>query len=255
MNLEKTCETPITEVGKKMPDDVSVRNDARESWLPELKSPIPVFRLVEIPQNGSRSWDDVSPSKDSETGESEIRLKSGEDSDILNQVPCPPNTQLHIDDKQGENYTIESTDGQGRIVIVERPKLEIVDASDRQRDPVQTGRTFELKDGRVDSDGERMDDGGHIVADEFGGSSEQTNLVPMDSEVNRHGAWRDMEKQIECELKKEPPSQVTDFKVNIVYDGESSRPVEFEASYKVNGDPVQYVVINERVEGDVRHAA
>lgn len=253
MNIEKSYETSFTETDKGTAD--GLKNDVRENWLTDLRNPIPTFRSLEIHQNESRSWNDVSSSKDSETGETEIRLKSGEDSDILNQVPCPPNTQLHIDDKQGENYTIEITDGQGRIVIVERPKLEIVDASDRQRDPVQTGRTFELKDGRTDSDGDRMDDGGHIVADEFGGASEQTNLVPMDSEVNRHGAWRDMEKQIEGELKKEPPSQVTDFKVNIVYDGESSRPVAFEVSYKVDGEPVQHIIINERTEGDIRHAA
>lgn len=253
MSLEISHEGRAVETGSERIGNPA--DEIRESWLPELKSSIPIYHFRETPQCESRTWDDIPKTRNPETGETEIHLKSGKDSDVLNQVPCPPNVQIHIDDKQGENYTIVTTDEKGRIVSVERPQLEIVDPSDRQRDPVQTGRTFELKDGRSDSEGERMDDGGHVVADEFGGSSEQTNLVPQDSEVNRHGAWRDMEKQIEGELKKEPPSQVTNFKVDIAYEGESSRPVAFEVSYEVNGEPVQFVIINERIEGDVRNAA
>lgn len=252
MNLEASHGGNTIEAGRERIENPG--NEVRESWLPELKNSIPVFHRV-IAQRELRSWDDVPQTKNPETGEAEMRLKSGEDSDVLNTVPCPTNARIRIDDKQGDNYTIVTTDDQGRNVRVERPQLEIVDSSDRQRDPVQTGRTFELKDGRSDSNGDRMDDGGHLVADEFGGSSEQTNLVSMDSEVNRHGAWRDMEKQIEGELKKEPPSQVTDFKVNIVYEGESSRPVAFDVSYKVDGEPVQHVIMNERPEGDIRNAA
>ena len=252
MNLEASHGDSIIEAGREWTE--IPRNEGRESWLPELKNPIPIFS-GEVSQREVRSWDDVPRTNNPETGGAEIRLKSGEDSDVLNQVPCPPNVQIRIDDRQGDNYTTVTTDDKGRKVDIERPRLEIVDSSDRQRDPVQTGRTFDLMDGRSDSDGERMDDGGHVVADEFGGSSEQTNLLPMDSEVNRHGAWRDMEKQIEAELKKDPPSEVTDFKVHVVYGGDSSRPVAFEVSYKVNGEPVQHVIINERQEGDVRNAA
>ena len=252
MNLEVPHGDSSIEAGRERIEKPG--NEVRESWLPELKNPVPVF-FKEVLQREVRSWDDVPRAKNPETGESEIRLKSGEDSDVLNQVPCPPNVQIRIDDRHGDNYTTVATDDKGRKVDIERPRLEIVDSSDRQRDPVQTGRTFGLMDGRADSDGERMDDGGHVVADEFGGSSEQTNLLPMDSEVNRHGAWRDMEKQIEAELKKEPPSEVTDYKVHVVYEGESSRPVAFEVSYKVDGEPVQHVIINERQEGDIRNAA
>ena len=252
MNLETYRDSAVRETSHDGTGKIG--HELRESWLPELKNSIPEFHR-EIAQRELRSWDDVPQTNNPETGETEIRLKSGEDSDVLNMVPCPINARIRIEDKQGNNYTIVTTDDQGRIVSIERPQLEIVDSSDRQRDPVQTGRTFEVKDGRSDSNGDRMDDGGHLVADEFGGSSEQTNLVPMDSEVNRHGAWRDVEKQIEGELKKEPPSQVTDFKVTIVYEGDSARPVAFEVSYKVDGEPVQYVVINERPEGDIRNAA
>lgn len=252
MNIESHRETGTGELAREV--NAEQRNEVRESWLPELKNPMPRF-ANEVTGPEPRSWDDVARSENRETGEAEIHLKSGRDSDILNTVPCPANTCVRIDDKHGDNYTIVTTDDKGRNARTERPYLEIADVSDRQRNPVQTGRTFDLKEGRTDANGNRMDDGGHIVADEFGGSSEQTNLLPMDSEVNRHGAWRDMEKQIEAELKKEPPSQVTDYVVRPCYEGDSSRPVAFEVSYNVNGEPVQHVIINERPEGDVRNAA
>ncbi len=220
-----------------------------------LKNPIPDFSTYKGEISSNRKWADVPRDKDPETGRDKIRLKSGMDSDVLNQHPLPENCSLIIQDKDGGNFTIVSSDGKGRISLVERPIIAIADIADRQRDPVQTSRTVVLKDGKIDSSGNRMDDGGHLIADQFQGSSEQTNLVPMDSEVNQHGPYRDMERQIVSALKKEPPSSVTDFKVRLFYDGDSARPTAFEVSYKVDGEPVQHAILNDRTTNEVRNAA
>lgn len=116
------------------------------------------------------------------------------------------------------------------------------------------------KDGRRDENGKKLDDGGHLVADEFGGSCEETNLVPMDSKVNQHGEWRKMERDIEKELKKEPPSEIKDFEVELEYDDDSFRPSGFTVSYTVDDGKtkteVTKYISNERPEReDLKNAA
>ena len=82
----------------------------------------------------------------------------------------------------------------------------------------------------------------------------------MDSEVNRHGEWRKMERDIEKELTKEPPSEIKDFEVEIEYDDDSSRPSGFTVSYTVDDGKstteVTKYISNDSPRGeDIRNAA
>lgn len=211
----------------------------------------------EMAEEGYKSWDDVPHSTDSETGRERYELRSGTDTGALNSVPPPPNADIYVSDADGGNFTKVETDDRGRIVRISRPRIEL---SDNSRRTSETLQTVDKKDGRRDENGNKMDDGGHLVADEFGGSSEETNLVPMDSEVNRHGEWRKMERDIEKGLNKVPPSEIRDFEVELEYEDDSSRPSGFTVSYTVDGGEssteVTKYISNERPEReDLRNAA
>lgn len=208
-------------------------------------------------EEGYKSWDDVPHSTDPETGRERYELQSGKDTGALNSVPPPPNADIYVSDADGGNFTKVETDDKGRIVRISRPRIELSDKSQRTNETLQT---VDKKDGRRDENGSKTDDGGHLVADEFGGSSEEMNLVPMDSEVNRHGEWRKMERDIEKELNKEPPSEIKDFEVDLEYDDDTSRPSGFTVTYTVDDGKTQTEVTkyirNERPEReDIRNAA
>ena len=212
---------------------------------------------LEKVEEGYKSWDDVPHSTDPETGRERYELQSGKDTGALNSVPPPPNADIYVSDADGGNFTKVETDDKGRIVRISRPRIELSDKSQRTNETLQT---VDKKDGRRDENGNKTDDGGHLVADEFGGSSEETNLVPMDSEVNRHGEWRKMERDIEKELNKEPPSEIKDFEVDLEYDDDTSRPSGFTVTYTVDDGKTQTEVTkyirNERPEReDIRNAA
>lgn len=208
-------------------------------------------------REGYESWDDVPHTTDPETGRERYELQSGKDAESLNSVPPPANADIYVKDADGRNYIKDETDDKGRIIKISRPRIELAEHSQRTNETLQT---VDKKDGRRDDEGNKLDDGGHLVADEFGGSSEQTNLVPMDSEVNRHGEWRKMERDIEKELSKEPPSEVKDFEVEIEYDDDSARPSGFTVSYTLDDGgstkEITKYINNERTESeDLRNAA
>jgi hypothetical protein len=139
-------------------------------------------------------------------------------SDLLNgDLPKNANIELTSD-------TRIKTDEKGRVAELSSDQLKLVDGV---RDMEQQRRCVGLKDGVP------TDDAGHLQARGLGGSSEQVNLLPMDSWVNRHGEYRNMERSIEKALQN--GATVTDYKVNPQYEGDSKRPVSFEVSYKVDG--------------------
>lgn len=191
-----------------------------------------------------------------ENGKKVYELNAGKNADgtrnpervLLNQHPLPENSIFKVKMAGGVEATYE-TDAQGRVCKMSTKEIKIV--QDRLRDPNRTRETKNIKDGCA------TDQGGHLLADEFGGSSDQINLVPMDGHVNEHGDWRLMEKNIESALKGPPEKSVTDFTVVVRYDGTSSRPASFRVSYRVEGDPKPKVVSipNATTERTIRNAA
>ena len=78
------------------------------------------------------------------------------------------------------------------------------------------------------------DDGGHLIQMGMGGPNELLNQVPMNSELNRNGLWRVIEKREEDEgyYKKK---QILSIR-RPVYRGSSLRPVGFEVDVVINGE-------------------
>lgn len=150
-------------------------------------------------------------------------LESGKHSDLLNSYP-PPCQSIECVQTQSGNTLTFTTDEWSRCKTVEIEKIERVDGI---RDEYQQQRCNELKDGF------KSDDAGHILAREFGGPPEQINLLPMDSYTNRHGEWRNMEREWGRSIDE--GKSVTDVIISPQYEGTSKRPVGFEVSYQLDG--------------------
>ena len=73
------------------------------------------------------------------------------------------------------------------------------------------------------------DEGGHLIANEFGGSGRVDNLIPMDKDLN-HKEYRDLERDWEKALERGDEVEV---KITCVYSGDSERPTEIRVRYRI----------------------
>ena len=86
------------------------------------------------------------------------------------------------------------------------------------------------------------DHAGHLIADVFCVSPELDNLVPQAKNVNLT-QYREIEREWEKALKKVPPDNITDLKIEIIYDGNNVRPNTFNIKYKKNGRVIKVPTI------------
>ena len=86
------------------------------------------------------------------------------------------------------------------------------------------------------------DHAGHLIADVFGVSPELDNLVSQAKNVNLK-QYREIEREWEKALKKVPPDNITDLKIEIIYDGNNVRPNAFNIKYKKNGRVIKVPTI------------
>ena len=86
------------------------------------------------------------------------------------------------------------------------------------------------------------DPAGHLIADVFCVSPELDNLVPQAKNVNLK-QYREIEREWEKALKKVPPDNITDLKIEIIYDGNNVRPNTFNIKYKKNGRVIKVPTI------------
>lgn len=156
-------------------------------------------------------------------GKSIFSLTSGKDVDALNGM-LPNNSIIEVQSQSG-NLIECKVDEVGRI---NEFRIENIERIDGTRDLTQQSLCRELKDGLP------TDDAGHILAREFGGPTEQFNLLPMDSYVNRHGEWRLMEHDWKNALSD--GKSISDVCIRVDYDGINKRPTGFEVDYKIDGE-------------------
>ena len=86
------------------------------------------------------------------------------------------------------------------------------------------------------------DPAGHLIADVFCVSPELDNLVPQAKNVNLK-QYREIEREWEKALKKVPPDNITDLKIEIIYDGNNVRPNAFNIKYKKNSRVIKVPTI------------
>ena len=86
------------------------------------------------------------------------------------------------------------------------------------------------------------DHAGHLIADVFCVSPELDNLVSQAKNVNLK-QYREIEREWEKALKKVPPNNITDLKIEIIYDGNNVGPNAFNIKYKKNSRVIKVPTI------------
>lgn len=178
--------------------------------------------------------------------------QNSEQNDIINpSEPVSPNSKYFKDghiyetDDNGKVYKIDDellpnseyesngykykTDDRGRVVNVSgNIKLE----------PGQRDLNAQAKAGGDDR--RQGDQGGHLIADRFGGSGGSENLVPMRSELNQ-GDYKKMENDLAKAVSE--GKQVT-VSVDVKYDADSKRPSSIAVSYTIDGETFKKTFTN-----------
>ncbi len=126
----------------------------------------------------------------------------------------------------GYKYT---TDEMGRTVSAEG-KLKLAP---------ETGRNKKLQKDAGGKDRLKTDDGGHLIARQFGGNGEM-DLVAQDGLLNK-GPYNRLENKWADALKKGDDVFV---KIEPRYVGNSLRPESFKVSYSINGEKFKAVFSN-----------
>jgi hypothetical protein len=164
---------------------------------------------------------------------------------ILNIHPLIPNT--HIKTGQSSTYS----DGLGRVEKMVCPLL--TKEIKVERSVIEQGLSKKIKNGLEEIDelgnpikvkagySKYKDDGGHLLANMFGGSSEQINYLPMSNEANKKSF-----KKLETYLSKciDEGKEVSEFTVIPKYKGKIGRPDKFYISYYVDGKHFSQKIMN-----------
>lgn len=140
--------------------------------------------------------------------------------------------------KYGDHY--RKVDGKNSL----KPDIEYVDGNNYKYTTDSQGRIsrvegeLKLQKGKRNSNaqreiGQKKDDGGHLIANRFGGSGEIDNLVPQNKHLNRSGGeWYKMEQEWANALKEGKKVEVD---IQPIYSGTSTRPDSFSVHYKIDG--------------------
>ncbi|MBB6463604.1 hypothetical protein EO216_22700 [Flammeovirga kamogawensis] len=76
-----------------------------------------------------------------------------------------------------------------------------------------------------------QDDGGHLIANVLYGPGEQINYLPQRADLNR-GKWKAMENDWRKFLEEDPNNNLKVW-ITPIYEGDSQRPIRFEARHEV----------------------
>ncbi len=133
---------------------------------------------------------------------------------------------------------VYKTDKLGRVVECSAKRTKAYQSIERnaQRNTHIQSAVVDRLDGR-----KGLDDAGHLFANTTGGPNELINQVPMASELNRTGKWRELERKEEDALKagKEVVSSR-----KLLYKGDSKRPWAIEFTTKIDGVETKTLVEN-----------
>lgn len=134
----------------------------------------------------------------------------------------------------GENNYLYKTDSQGRIIHAEALPLKEKPREGRLPHNSQSPEKIE------------GDDAGHIIGDQFGGSSDVDNIVSQEAGLNR-GEYKKLETYLRNQIKE---GNKVECLYDLKYEENSRRPSEMSISYRINdGDWYEQVFINSHKGG------
>ncbi len=166
------------------------------------------------------------------TGYAGSLKNAGPVNEFLNHL-MPSKTYI-IDD----GCFIYKTDKLGRVVDCSAKRTKAYNSIERntQRNSDIQKAVVEQLDGR-----KGLDDAGHLFSNTTGGPNELINQVPMASELNRTGKWRELER-MEEEAIKSGKEVISSRK--LLYHGDSKRPYAIEFTTKIDGVETKTLVEN-----------
>jgi len=156
---------------------------------------------------------------------------------LLNEIKMIPNSVYKV---RGQSYIIKNDGLYKQIsgVLTGLPKNKPLRSKEMQglsktvKDGIPVvvkGQTLRVKAGYPVF----KDEGGHLIANRFGGGSEMYNYIPMSKKLNRSGgAWNSMENEWERSLKR---GSKVDYKIQPIYKTNSKRPDELIVTYTIDG--------------------
>lgn len=158
----------------------------------------------------------------------------------INRAALEPNTLYKVE----ENH-FYGTDDKGRVNRV-IAKLHIDNTNNRDTS-IQV-RSIYAKDGnwlKTDSQGNDLpkDDGGHLIARQFGGASEMINLVPMNNNKINRGAFKRIEEEWKSALIKNKDVWID---IKLDYKEDIFRPSRFIVDYTIDGETQHRILGNGR---------
>ncbi|MBO0589750.1 DNA/RNA non-specific endonuclease [Sporosarcina sp. E16_8] len=134
----------------------------------------------------------------------------------------------NVNYKAGEFDYIYETDNLGRISKFETDNLQLTKREARlPHDPNTPGKV-------------KGDHAGHLAGDRFGGSPELDNLISQSLNVNL-SQYKKIENQWAKALDNKKQVKVS---VKVKYDGDSSRPSEFNIQYEIDGKYSERDILN-----------
>lgn len=136
-----------------------------------------------------------------------------------------------------DEHAVYKTDGRGRTSVVCCDESALYKAGEKE---ARTGRpSFKplLEDGYGVSNSKY--DGGHLVSYANNGSHEKINVIPMESEWQRHGAWAKFERERQKAVKA-GKSVFTQMKVDY-YDDAPSIPQKIAVETWIDGKKITKV--------------
>lgn len=159
---------------------------------------------------------------------------------LLNEYKMIPNSTYKINGqsyKTLDNGNYKEVSGTLSSLPQSRPgrSIEMQGLSKKIKDGIpetKNGEIVRVKAGYPDY----KDDGGHWLANMFGGGSEMYNYIPMSKKLNRQGgAWANMERTWEKALRE---GKKVDYKIKPIYEGKSQRPDKIYVTYEIDGKRV-----------------
>ncbi|HCG9589995.1 TPA: DNA/RNA non-specific endonuclease, partial [Vibrio parahaemolyticus] len=144
--------------------------------------------------------------------------------------PPAPNTLYEVTSTHEGSpvtYTYE-TDAQGRTIQVTGKLQKSPIKNQAMRDKLHRNSSTQSKYGGDDPNY----DGGHLIATLFQGPAEKVNLVPQLKEQNRHGEWRQMEREWAQALDDGKEIEVD---IRVFYENNGQTPKKLSVDHFVNG--------------------
>lgn len=131
---------------------------------------------------------------------------------------------LEVNNKFEVNGYSYETDSKSRVISVEG-ELQVKNHKGRNEMP-------DSRDTVAHGEMKPTDDRGHLIADRFNGSGELENLVPMEGKLNK-GDYAKLENTLAEAMNDGADVRL---KVEVIYEGDSTRPTEFRMSYSIDGE-------------------